>query len=67
MHVKKVIKLTCYSLISMRPIIILLLEPSFDMALLVDLWLFPNFSQSLFVVILKLLCTDMKIKTKTIY
>ena len=37
----------------------------FDMALFVDLWFFPRFYQFLFVVIIKLFFTDMKIKTKT--
>jgi hypothetical protein len=36
------------------------------MALFVDFWFFPHFSQFLFVVIIKLFCTDMKIKTKII-
>ena len=38
------------------------LEPSFDMELPVDLWFFSLFSQFLFVVIIKVLCTDMKSK-----
>ena len=35
-------------------------------ALFADLWFLPRFYQFLFVAIIKLFCTDMKIKTKTI-
>ena len=34
------------------------------MALFVDLWFFPGFYQFLFVAIIKLFCTDMKIEQK---
>jgi len=44
----------------------LILEPSFDMLLFVDLWFFPRYYQFLFVAIIELFCTDMKIKAKTI-
>ena len=38
----------------------LILEPSFDKALFVDLWFFPLFYQFLFVAIIKLFYTDKK-------
>ena len=45
--------------------IILILQPSFDMAFLVFFMVSLVFSQFMFVVIIKLFCTDMKIKAKT--